>query len=79
MRKDLEKKMASESVAVAACKLPGRVIWELMEPSLQASRSWPSECPPRTVVPHCLIVFVRDFLTKMGVEYDSEMQKRLQV
>ena len=79
MEEEMRNQMASDSVRKAAEKLPGRVISHLMEPALQASRSWPSECPPRTVVPRCLVVFVREFLMKMGVEYDNEMMKRLQV
>ena len=79
MEEEIRDQMAYDSVRKAAEKLPGRVISQLMEPALQASRSWPSECPPRTVVPRCLVVFVREFLTKMGVEYDKEMQRRLQV
>ena len=79
MEEEIRSQMDSDSLRKAAEKLPGRVICHLMEPSLQASRSWPSECPPRTVVPRCIVTFVRDFLTKMGVEYDKEMQQRLQV
>ena len=79
MEDEIRKQMEFDSVRKAAEKLPGRVISHLMEPALQASRSWPSECPPRTVVPRCMVVFVREFLIKMGVEYDNEMMKRLQV
>ena len=78
MEEDLRKKSSKESLKIAAEKLPGRVIQLLMEPALQASRSWPSECPPRTVVPRCLVIFVKDFLTDMGMQYDDGMIKRLQ-
>ena len=78
MEEDIRKKMSKESVALAAERLPGRVIQHLMEPELQASRSWPSGCPPRTVVPKILVNFVKTFLTQMGVEYDEGMIIRLQ-
>ena len=78
MEDDLREKMSNESVRTASEKLPGRVIQHLLELHLQASRSWPSECPPRTLVPKCLVTFVKDFMTKMGVEYDEGMRKRLQ-
>ena len=78
MEEDLREKSSKESLIIAAERLPGRVIRHLMEPALQASRSWPSECPPRTVVPRCLVVFVKDFLTQMGMQYDDGMIKQLQ-
>ena len=78
MEEDLRRLSSKESLKIAAERLPGRVIQHLMEPALQASRSWPSECPPRTVVPRCLVLFVKDFLTEMGMQYDDGMIKRLQ-
>ena len=72
--------MSTETVQRAAEHLPGRVLSALMDRPLMGTRSWPSSlAAPRTNVPNSIVKFVREFLPRMGVEYDAEMKKRLQV
>ena len=77
----LRQLMAKDkSLQRSAELLPGRVLSALMERPYMASRSWPSNLGvERPSVPSCIVKFVRRFMPRMGVAYDTELQKRLQV
>ena len=80
IEKTLREQMATESIQRAAEHLPGRVLSELMERPYMASRSWPSTLAVgRPNVPNSVVKFVKSFMPRMGVAYDLELQKRLQV
>ena len=77
----LRQLMAKDkSMQRSAELLPGRVLSALMERPYMAARSWPSNLSQdRPNVPNCIVRFVRRFMPRMGLAYDMELQKRLQV